>query len=82
MFSSSFSIEHLRKVLVNFDGMRPKMLKEVCRLLSADRLEDTKDFYYLFYRRGEQTAEFSGRIDDIGEFCKGLIDACLKDDIP
>ncbi len=81
MFSSSFSKENLRKVLVNFDGKRPKMLKEVCRLLSAERLEDTKDFYYLFYRRGEQTTEFSGRIDDVGEFCKGLIDTCLKDDI-
>lgn len=81
MFSSSFSKENLRKVLVNFDGKRPKMLKEVCRLLSAERLEDTKDFYYLFYRRGEQTTEFSGRINDVGEFCKGLIDTCLKDDI-
>lgn len=81
MFSSSFSKEHLRKVLVNFDGRRPKMLGEVCRLLGAERLEDTRDFYYLFYRRGKKTTEFEGKIDDVGHFCKGLIDACLKDDI-
>lgn len=81
MFSSSFSKEHLRKVLVNFDGKRPMMLKDVCRLLAAERLEDDKDFYYLFYRRGEETNEFSGKIDNIGNFCKGLIETCLKDDI-
>lgn len=81
MFSSSFSKEHLRKVLVNFEGKRPMMLKDVCRLLAAERLEDNKDFYYLFYRRGEETSKFTGRIDDIGDFCKGLIDTCLKDDV-
>lgn len=81
MFSSSFSKENLRKVLVNFEGKRPMMLKDVCRLLAAERLEDDKDFYYLFYRRGERTSDFSGKIDDVGDFCKGLIDACLKDDI-
>ena len=81
MFSSSFSKEHLRKVLVNFDGRRPKMLGEVCRLLGAERLENTRDFYYLFYRRGKKTTEFEGKIDDVGHFCKGLIDECLKDDI-
>lgn len=57
------------------------MLKEVCRLLSAESLEDNKDFYYLFYRRGEKTTEFVGRIDDVEKFCKKLIDACLRDNI-
>lgn len=81
MFSSSFSKENLGKVLVNFDGKRPMMLKDVCRLLAAERLEDNKDFYYLFYRRGEKTTKITGKIDNVGDFCKGLIDACLKDDI-
>lgn len=77
MFSSSFSKENLRKVLVNFEGKRPMMLKDVCKLLKAEKLEDDKDFYYLFYRRGEETTEFSGKIDDVGAFCKGLFDACF-----
>lgn len=81
MFSSTFSKENLGKVLVNFDGRRPMMLGDVCRLLKAEMLKDNKDFYYLFYRRGEETTEFTGKVDNVGDFCKGLINACLKDDI-
>jgi len=80
MFSSSFSKENLKKVLVTFDGKRPMKLKDVCRLLGAESLKDDKDFYYLFYRRSENLSEPTGKIDDVGEFCKGLVDACLKDD--
>lgn len=53
-------------------------MQEVCRVLVADKLENDKGFSYLFYRRGEKTVEYSGEIDDAGEFCKGLADACLE----
>jgi hypothetical protein len=81
MFSSSFSKENLRKMLVNFEGKRPMMLKDVCRLLGAESLKEDKDFYYLFYRRGENVAESMGKIDNVAEFCKGLVESCLKDDM-
>lgn len=81
MFSSSFSKGNLRKVLVNFEGKRPMPLKDVCKLLKAEKSEDDKDFYYLFYRRCEPTDEFTGKIDDVEFFCNGLVKACLKDDI-
>ena len=81
MFSSSFSKENLRKVLINFEGKRPMMLKDVCRLLDAESLKDDKDFYYLFYRRNTDSTEPIGKIVDVGDFCKGLVEACLKDDI-
>lgn len=81
MFSSSFSKENLRKVLVNFEGKRPMLLKDVCKLLKAEKLEDDKDFYYLFYRRGEPVGKFTGKIDDVALFCNGLVEACLKNDI-
>lgn len=80
MFSSNFSKGNIQKILIHFDGIRPMMLKDVCNLLSAEGLKDEKDFYYLFYRRGEMTDKFTGKIDDIGSFCKGLVKACLKND--
>lgn len=80
MFSSNFSKGNLQKILINFDGKRPMMLKDVCNLLSAEGLKDEKDFYYLFYRRGEMTENFTGKIDNVASFCKGLVEACLKND--
>lgn len=78
MFSSSFSKENLKKVLINFEGKRPMMLKDVCRLLAAEGLGDDKDFYYLFYRRGEATSKHTGKIDNVADFCEGLVKACLN----
>lgn len=80
MFSSNFSKGHLRKVLINFDGKRPLPLKDVCTLLSAENVNEEKDFYYLFYRRGIITPESTGKIDDVGRFCKDLVRACLEND--
>lgn len=80
MFSSNFSKGHLRKVLINFEGKRPMLLKDVCTLLSSEKLKEEKDFYYLFYRRGTETPETTGKINDVGKFCKNLIEACLQND--
>jgi len=81
MFSSNFSKGNLGKVLINFEGKRPLMLKDVCNLLSAEGLKEEKDFYYLFYRRGEVTPESTGKIDNVDKFCKELFNACLQNDI-
>lgn len=81
MFSSSFSKENLGKVLIYFEGKRPMMLKDVCRLLGAESLKDDKDFYYLFYRRSANPFECTGKIVDVEVFCKGLVEACLKGDM-
>lgn len=81
IFTSNFSKDHLSKVLVNFEGKeQPEKLGEVCNLLKSNKSDDDKDFYYLFYRRGEAENGKPGKIEDVCEFCTGLINACLKDD--
>lgn len=80
IFSSNFSKDHLKNVLVDFDGRRPVKLGTVCRLLNSEKVAENEEFYYLFYRRGEQTESSAGRIDNVANFCRGLVDACLVND--
>lgn len=81
IFTSNFSKDHLSKVLVTFDGKeQPERLEKVCNLLKSNKSDDDKDFYYLFYRRREAENDKPGKIEDVCEFCTGLINACLKDD--
>ena len=80
IFNSNFSKKHLRNVLVKFKGRRPETLGSVCRILSSEQVVERDEFYYLFYRRGEQKNGLSGRIDNVSEFCKGLVNAGLSGD--
>lgn len=76
MFNSNFSKEHLGNTLVTFGkNEKTKQLKNVCTLLKSD-LSD-RNFYYLFYRRGEPSETSSGKIDDIDKFCEGLFQAVI-----
>lgn len=76
MFNSNFSKEHLGNTLVTFGkNEKTKQLKDVCNLLKSDLAD--RNFYYLFYRRGEPSETSSGKIDDIDKFCDGLFRAVV-----
>ncbi|MCQ2752461.1 MAG: hypothetical protein MJ189_05135, partial [Coriobacteriales bacterium] len=77
MFWSNFSKDDLGKTLINFGhGQTPKMLKNVCKLLSVKEREH-KDFYYLFYRPITKTQRNIHKIK-VSEFCLGLIKSFQK----
>ena len=75
MFISNFSKEHLGKTLITFEkDTTPKELKEVCNLLksSPESEDESKDLYYLFYRRNEENKKGKGKINDVSTFCREL----------
>lgn len=79
MFNSNFSKEHLGNMLVTFGkNEKTKRLRNVCNLLKSDL--SNRNFYYLFYRRGEPSETCSGKIDDIDKFCGGLFKAVIYPD--
>lgn len=77
MFNSNFSKEHLGNTLVTFGkNEKAKQLKDVCNLLKSDIAD--RNFYYLFYRRGEPSKTSSGKIDNVADFCEGLFEAVVS----
>lgn len=75
MFSSNFSKNNLRKTLINFDGTDPVEISSVCNILSSESDGEYMDMYYLYYRRVDFEDGASGKIEDVKEFCEGLIKA-------
>lgn len=79
MFNSNFSKIDLGKVPIAFGKGkedRVEKLSDVCKLLKSD--SGDKDFYYLFYRRTEETKEYSGKIDDIVGFCNEIYNTVIN----
>lgn len=77
MFNSTFSKNDLRNEWIAFGkagNVKPKQLKDVCNILQSEK-EPPKELYYLFYRKGEETEDKPGYIEDPMQFCNGLLDA-------
>jgi HD superfamily phosphohydrolase len=81
MFLSNFSKDDLGKTLINFEGRGSLPLQEVCNILNAEYNKENNDMYYLYYRRNNNPAIGSGKIDDIKAFCDGLVKASQKENL-
>ena len=72
IFLSNFSKDDLGKTLIYFGESETTELRNVCSILSSKESEKPLELYYLYYRKGRKSGDYTGQIDDIKEFCDGL----------
>lgn len=81
MFTSNFSKDYMKKTLINIDGNEPVEFHTVCNILNAESNKENStdnntknpDMYYLYYRSAEPADGKPGKIENVKEFCNGLL---------